>query len=152
MFRSDPSTGNTFTMQRTFSFGTTAPFKSDVKAYMPRLYPGGQYNSAYYPTTGGTLAQVNEGSCNGGGCKFTDWNGSWVAITNGVTGQGMVLKRTSPPAPVALWIEQDGGSATSTASVLLLQPQGGFTGTVTESESMCFFSSWNPSLTLPAGC
>jgi hypothetical protein len=145
-----PSSGNVFTVQRTFSFGTT-PFASDLRPYIPRFSPGNQYTNVYYPTTSATLGQANEGSCNVG-CEFTDWNGSWFAITNWATGHGVIVKRTSPPAPVALWVEQDVGSATSTASVLLLQPPSGFTGTVTEAESLCFYSSWNPGLTLPAGC
>jgi IPT/TIG domain len=145
-----PSSGNAFTVQRTFSFGTTA-FASDLRPYIPRLFPENQYTNVYYPATNGTLAQANEGSCDAG-CEFTNWNGSWFAITNWATGHGLIVKRTSAPASVALWVDQDGGSATSATSVLLLQPPGGFTGTVTESESLCFYNNWVPSLTLPAGC
>jgi hypothetical protein len=145
-----PSSGNSFTVQRTFSFGT-APFASDLRPYIPRLFPANQYTNVYYPATNGTLAQANQGSCDLG-CELTNWNGSWFAITNWATGHGLIVKRTSPPAAVALWVDQDGGSATSATSVLLLQPPGGFTGTVTEAELLCFYNSWTPSLTLPAGC
>jgi hypothetical protein len=144
------SSGNTFTMQRTFSFGTTA-FTSDLRPYIPRLFQESQYTNVYYPTTTATLAQVNQPSCDGG-CEETNWNGSWFAITNPSTGHGMIVTRTSPPAPLALFVKQDDGSATSSTGVLLLQPHAGFTGTVTEAESLCFFSTWTPSLTLPAGC
>jgi hypothetical protein len=145
-----PSSGNTFTVQRTFSFGTS-PFASDLRPYIPRLFPDGQYTNVYYPTTSGTLAQANEQACDPG-CEYTAWNGSWFALTNWSTGHGLIVKRTSPPAPVALFVKQDDGSATSSTSVLLLQPPGGFTGTVTEAESLCFYNSWTPGLTLPAGC
>jgi hypothetical protein len=145
-----PSSGNTFTVQRTFSFGTTA-FASDLRPYIPRLFQESQYTNVYYATTTGTLAQVHQPSCDAG-CEETNWNGSWFAITNPSTGHGLIVTRTSPPAPLALFVKQDDGSATSSTGVLLLQPQAGFTGTVTEAESLCFFSSWTPSLTLPAGC
>jgi hypothetical protein len=145
-----PSTGNAFTVRRTFSFGTS-PFASDLRPYIPRLFPDGQYTNVYYPTTTGTLAQANEQGCDPG-CEYTAWNGSWFAITNWSTGHGLIVKRTSPPAPVALFVKQDDGSMTSATSVLLLQPAGGFKGTVTEAESLCFYNSWTPSLTLPAGC
>jgi hypothetical protein len=145
-----PSSGNTFTVQRTFSFGTSA-FASDLRPYIPRLFPDGQYTNVYYPTTSGTLAQANEQACDPG-CEYTAWNGTWFAVTNWSTGHGLIVTRTSPPAPVALFVKQDDGSGTSATSVLLLQPTGGFTGTVTEAESLCFYSSWTPSLTLPAGC
>src|SRR5262249_44002784 len=127
------------------------PFTTDLRPYIPRFYPASRYTNVYYPTTAGTLAQANEGSCDAG-CELTSWTGTWFALTNWATGTGTIVRRTSPPASVALWVDQDGASVTSAPSVLLLQPQGGFTGTVSEQESFCFFSGWTPSLTLPTGC
>jgi hypothetical protein len=48
----------------------------------------------------------------------------------------------------------DGGSATTASGVLLVAPPGGFTGTVVEVESLCFYDSsiWAPGLVLPPGC
>jgi hypothetical protein len=145
-----PNSGNVFSMQRTFAFGTTA-FSGDLRPYIPRFSPEAQFTSVYYPTMGGTLAQVNEGLCDTG-CEETNWNGSWFVLANSSTGLDVVVRRTAPAAPVALWVDQDGGSNTSATGVLLLQPVGGFTGTVTESESFCFANGWTPNLTLPSGC
>jgi hypothetical protein len=48
----------------------------------------------------------------------------------------------------------DDGSQTTASSVALLAPPGGFTGTVAETESLCFYNPQilTPSLTLPPGC
>jgi hypothetical protein len=66
----------------------------------------------------------------------------------------MIVRRASSESPAALWIDVDGGSFTTASSVLLLQPAGGFTGTVNEVEFLCFYDAetWTPSLDLPAGC
>jgi hypothetical protein len=83
----------------------------------------------------------------------TDWNGTWFAIHNPETGMGMIVYHMPSPYPVALWIDEDGGSYTNSSSVLLLPPQGGFTGTVYENEYLYFYdsSSWVPSIKPPAG-
>jgi hypothetical protein len=76
-----------------------------------------------------------------------------LAIHDPASGQGMIVRHLSS-SPVALWVDMDGGSQTTASGVLLLQPPGGFTGTVVENESLCFYDSqiWTPSLALPAGC
>jgi hypothetical protein len=150
-----PSSGNKISVQRTFSFGTT-PFAYDLRPYIPRLYPENQYTRVIHPDAAGTgIVTENQKACDGG-CQVTNWDGTWFAVHNPGSGQGMIVKRTSPPSPVALslWVDQDGGSSASASSVLLLQPSGGFTGTVTEAESFCFYNSsiWTPGLTLPSGC
>ena len=88
------------------------------------------------------------------GCEVTNWDGTWFAVHNPVSGGGMIVRHSFSQYPVALWVDMDGGSATTASSVLLLQPAGGFTGTVVEVESFCLYdsSSWTPSLELPAGC
>ena len=47
-----------------------------------------------------------------------------------------------------------GSASTTSTAVALVPPAGGFTATVVENESLCFFdsSSWSPSLILPNGC
>ena len=66
----------------------------------------------------------------------------------------MIVRHAASPYGVALWIDVDGGSFTTASSVALLQPPGGFTGTVSDVQFLCFYdaSIWKPSLKLPAGC
>jgi len=66
----------------------------------------------------------------------------------------MIIRHASSSGEAALWVDMDGGSQTTASGVLLLQPPGGFTGTVVETESLCFYDNqiWTPSLMLPAGC
>jgi hypothetical protein len=60
----------------------------------------------------------------------------------------MIVRHEFSPNPVTLWVEVNASSQTTASSVLLLQPPGGFTGTVVENESLCFYDSsiWSPSL------
>jgi large repetitive protein len=145
-----PSSGNTFTMQRTFSFGQT-PFSGSLRPYIPRLARLSSYPDVYYPTTSNTLAHATTSPCDAG-CTYNNWNGTWYTITNALTGQGVLITRTSTGGNPNLWVDQDGGSNTNATSVLLPQPTGGFTGTLTETETLCFFTGWTPSLTTPPGC
>jgi hypothetical protein len=143
---------NRILLTRTFSFGTT-PFTTDVRPYIPRLYPDWEYRQVIHPDASGTgLVTEDQTACDGG-CEVANWNDTWFAVHDPSSGQGMIVRKLSP-YPSALWVDQDGGSATSASSVLLLQPSGGFTGTVTETESLCFYNSdiWTPSLKLPPGC
>ena len=66
----------------------------------------------------------------------------------------MIVRHASSSNPVALWVDMDGVSQTTASGVLLVQPAGGLTGTVVETESLCFYDSsiWSPRLTLPIGC
>jgi hypothetical protein len=143
---------NRILVRRTFSFGTT-PFTTDLRPYIPRLYPETQYTQVIHPNGSGTALDTEDQTACDLGCEVTDWNGTWFAVNNPSTGQGMIVRKLSP-YPAALWVDQDGGSATSASSVLLLHPSGGFTGSVTETESLCFYNSsiWTPSLKLPSGC
>ena len=93
------------------------------------------------------------------GCEITDWNGgneatSWFAIHDSSTGRGIVVKREPSAATAVLWVDWDGGVNSTATSVLLKAPEGGFTGEVTEKQTICFYdaTTWSPSLTLPPGC
>lgn len=166
---------NKIKVTRQFFFGTT-PFATpelSLRPYIPRLFPRNSFTQVWYVDTSSTLVTKVSANCEFGGdtpgfgtyCKVTNWSGSSFAIFSPSTGIGLVdvrsssvscLGSTCTPLAVNLWIDQDGGSFSTATSVLLLQPNGGFTGTLTEEENLCFFDStiWNPSLlpSLPSGC
>jgi hypothetical protein len=140
-------------VERRFTFGTT-PFASDLRPYIPRLYPLDRYTEVLFPNAAGTALLTRHGSDCGLGCKVPDWNGAWFAINDPVTGRGMIVRHEASTHPAALWLDEDGGSFTNASSVVLLQAGVGFTGTVVDRQVLCFYDPtvWVPSLTLPAGC
>jgi hypothetical protein len=144
---------NRILIHRRFSFGTTT-FPYDLRAYIPRLYPRDQYGLVIHPNSSGTGLVTEIGNDCEFGCQVTNWNGSWLAIHDPFSGRGMIVRHLSSPYSVALWVDMDGGSQTTASGVALLQPPGGFTGTVVEDESLCFYDSniWTPNLMLPPGC
>jgi hypothetical protein len=143
---------NRIKVQRQFAFGST-PYAHDVRPYIPRLYPQDGFTQVLHPNGAGTTLLTETTTGCDFGCVIPDWDGSWFAIHNPVTGLGMIVRRESS-SPAALWVDKDDGSFTNSSSVLLLQPAGGFTGTVSETEFLCFYdtSLWTPSTTLPPGC
>lgn len=140
-------------VRRKFSFGSQ-PFVHNFRAYIPRLYPRDQYSVVIHPNAAGTALVTEIGNDCEFGCAVTNWNGTWLAIHDPASGRGLIVRHESSSTPVALWVDMDGGSSTTASSVLLLHPPGGFTGTLTEVESLCFYdaSLWRPDLTLPDGC
>jgi len=152
-FFDDGNEVNRILVRRRISFGTT-PFGYDLRAYIPRLYPRDQYSLVTHPNAAGTDLVTEIGNDCEFGCEVTNWNGTWFAVHDPVSGHGMIVRHASSSNPVALWVDMDGGSQTTASGVLLLQPPGGFTGTVVETESFCFYDSsiWTPGLTPPAGC
>lgn len=155
-YRFFPQTGGVGRMQvrRRFSFGST-PFVHNFRAYIPRLYPRDEFTEVIHPDAAGSalVTEIAAPDCEFG-CTVTNWDGSWLAIHAPSTGRGLIVDHELSSTPVALWVDVDGGSATTASSVLLLHPPGGFTGTLNEVESLCFYDSttWTPSLTLPDGC
>jgi hypothetical protein len=151
-FPSGP-TANRMLVTRQFNFGDT-PFTFDLRPYIPRLYPRSQYSLVIHPDASGTALITEIGNNCEFGCEVTNWNGTWFAVHDPVSGQGMIVRHSFSPYPVALWVDMDGGSQTTASSVLVLAPPGGFTGTVAETESLCFYDkgTWTPTLTLPPGC
>lgn len=144
---------NRIKVQRQFSFGA-APYTHDVRAFIPRLYPQDEFTQVIHPDAGGTnLVTETTDGCDFG-CRMADWDGSWFAIHNPATGLGMIVRRGPSLIPAALWVDKDNASFTNSSSMLLLQPPGGFTGDVSETEFLCFYDSsiWTPSTTLPPGC
>lgn len=142
-----------FLVERKFSFGST-PFDRTFRPYIPRLYPLSSFDSTVHPNAAGTsLVAENVYDC-GAGCIVTDWNGSWFAEYDSSTGLGLIVRHAGSRYQAVLWIDNDAYSFTTSTAVALVPPAGGFTRTVVENESFCFFdsSSWTPSLTLPKGC
>ncbi len=144
---------NRIKVQRQFAFGPT-PYAHDVRPYIPRLYPKDEFTQVLHPNSAGTTLLTETTDDCDFGCLIPDWNGSWFAIHNPTTGLGMIVRRDPSSMPAALWVDKDDASFTNSSSMLLLQPAGGFTGTVSETEFLCFYDStlWTPSTTLPPGC
>jgi hypothetical protein len=138
-------------IRRTFGFGDV-PYPHDVRPFIPRLYPWNGFTQVLHPNAASD-ALLPDGTC-AFGCRLENWNGTWFAIHNPTSGLGMIVQRAPSEYPVALWTDDDGESNTNSSSFLLLHPEGGFTGTVAETEYLCFYdsSTWTPSLTLPTGC
>jgi hypothetical protein len=150
-FFDDPSKADLIAITRTFDFGKTL-FAHPLRVFISRLYPFDGFNQVVYPDVDGNLV-VTEAICDFG-CQATEWDRNWFAIHNPATGQGVILQRAPSTIAPALWLDWDAASFTNASNFLLLPPEGGFTGRVTETEYLCFYdsSTWSPSLTLPAEC
>ena len=152
-FHEDATIGR-IQVERRFLFGAT-PFASDVRPYIPRLYPTSAFNKLYFPNAAGTTL-VSRGSFDCGlGCHVNDWQGTWFAIHDPVAGRGLIVRHVAGPSPAELWIDDDGGSATTASAVGLRQSGAGFTGLVVDRQVLCFYDAttgWVPSLEPPVGC
>jgi len=151
-FGTTPSTGR-IQVERRFAFGDT-PFAADLRPYIPRLYPLDVFTEVRFPNATGTTLVTRHGSDCGLGCRVIDWNGTWFAIHDPVSGRGMIVRHEGSARPAAIWLDEDGGSYTNATSVALLQTGSGFTGTLVDRQILCFYDStiWSPSLALPVGC
>jgi hypothetical protein len=150
-FFHDQLRANLIIVQRMIKFGDI-PYAHNVRPFIPRLYPSDGFTQVLHPDASGDDL-VTDTTCDFG-CVAESWDGSWFAIHNPATGVGMIVQRKPSPYTAALWLDDDDGSFTNSSAILLLHPAGGFLGTVTETEYLCFYDSgiWTPSLTLPAGC
>lgn len=150
-FFEDELRANLMAVQRTFDFGAD-PYAHGIRPFIPRLNPLDGFAQVLHPDASGE-ALISDSTC-GYGCTAASWDGTWFAIHNPATGQGVIVQRAASPYSVALWLDDDGGSFTNASSFVLQPPAEGFTGTVTETEYLCFYDSqtWLPSLTLPEGC
>lgn len=144
---------NRIKVQRRFAFGSTS-YPHNVRPYIPRLYPLDGFTQVLHPNSAGTSLVVETTTGCGFGCFPTDWDGSWFAIHDPATGEGMIVRHATPGLPAVLRIDSDDASFTNSSSLELVQPAGGFTGNVTDTEFLCFYNSslWTPSTSLPAGC
>jgi hypothetical protein len=150
---------NKMRVTRSFTFETE--FNRDFRPFIPRFHPISSFSRVLHPNAAGTML-VSEtvggfGACPFG-CVVTDWDGSneatsWFAVHDPVAGRGVIVKRAPSAYASALWIDWDGASSTNSSSVLLRPPTGGFSGEVTEMETLFFSDAtrWIPSLELPPG-
>ena len=141
---------NLISVERSFDFGA-GPYEHAFRPFIPRLFPLDGYTQVFHPdAAGAVLISETLDACDFG-CQVDDWDGSWFAIHNPTTGQGMIVMHTPSPYETALWIDMDGGSFTNSSAVLLLPPPGGFTGMVTETQYLYFYDSgsWVPALMVP---
>jgi hypothetical protein len=139
-------------VERSFDFGST-PFTTDLRPYIPRLSLANDYSQVLYPSIAASLVTRNGMDCHFG-CPVLDWNGSWFAVHDPRTGRGMVVKHETSSAVADLWIDVDGASTSTSTSVVLRAPAGGFAGTLVDRQVLCFYdnSIWVPSMTPPTSC
>lgn len=145
--------GGRIQIERRFDFGSS-PFSEDLRPYVARLYPNISYTQILHPNLAGTaLLSRNAFDC-GLGCLVPNWNGTWFAVHDPTAKRGLIVRHEPSSLAATLWVDEDGGSGTTAASVALLQPGIGFTGSVVEREILCFYDSqtWTPGLALPIGC
>lgn len=148
-------------MRVTRSFTFDAVFNSDFRPFIPRFYPISAYSQVLHPDAAGLILVTENvgGATCPFGCTVTNWNAadeslSWFAVHDPISGRGVVVRHKPNAATTVLWVDWDGASSTTSSSVLLRKPTGGFSGEVVETETLCFYDStrWIPSLTLPPGC
>jgi hypothetical protein len=144
-------------VDRTFNFkaGLGVLPNSGLRAYLPRV--AGTYHYVLVPNKAGKVISYDANNCTTASCTITDWNGTWVADTSGATNTvGLVIVRDpSSTMPAFIGIQGGGVSKANFTSIVLSQPSGGWSGTVRETEYLCFFDydTWTPAAnTLPAGC
>ncbi len=146
-------------MKVTREFDLESAFTLNFRPYIPRLYPIGTFSQVIHPDALGTSLVTENALACPFGCLRTNWDGdnadiSWYAVHNPIGGNGVIVRRTPSDAAAELWIDWDGASSTNSSSVILLAPDGGFTGNLSETQFLCFYDSsiWIPSLELPPGC
>jgi hypothetical protein len=145
-------------IERTFAFKNA--LSGNLRAYAARLSLN-IYNEVIYPDSTGTLQTIALNSCpfaTASGCEISNWNGTWFADDDG-SGHGMVMIRDkSSTAPAEIAVDYDSDSASNVTSILLMQPEEGWSGKLTETEYMCFYdaTSWTAKDRakgkLPKGC
>lgn len=148
---------NAMKIKRTFQFlPQAADVDENLHAYVPRLSLP-KYTTVLLPETDGTVHTYNAHDC-AVGCELSSWNGKWFADDNG-QGYGMaVIRDAASTWPAVVSMDNDGGSNSNLTAVVLLVPQGGFTGTITETEWLCFYdpTTWPAAARnagiLPTGC
>jgi hypothetical protein len=146
---------NQLHVARVFTFATTEN-SGTLRAYVPRL-PLAEYPVVLLPDSTGVVQQYNAGNC-GFNCEVSDWNHAWVALDDG-HGDGLVILRDAAHGPAAVVvIDNDTYSNSDNTSVGLVQPEAGWSGSVAETEALCFYdaTSWPAARRaaghLPQGC
>lgn len=151
----NPDRVNALRVSRTFTFNAQAATQSDnLRAYVARL-PLQSYPYVLVPETGGTIVKL--ATCDTA-CEISVWNGRWFALDDG-KGDGIAIIRDSRSnTPAVLITNSDGTSNSNLSSIALREPVGGWSGTVTEVQWLCFYdaATWpkdrQSAGKLPAGC
>jgi hypothetical protein len=132
---------NTMKVTRTFTF-SASPASGNIRAYVPRV-PLGTFSRTLYPNAAGVVQSVLAQTCPLN-CTVTDWNGKWMADDDGL-GNGVAVFRDAVLGPPAqLTVDWDGYSASNNSAITLTMPAAGWSGSVTETEYLCFYdaASW----------
>ena len=153
---------NAMKITRKFTFlpyARTLPLVN-LRSFVPRLKLP-RYVDVLVPSTDGTIHTYNVDSCVSA-CDLPNWTGTWFADDDG-HGNGMVMIRDQSstwPAVIAM-DNDDGANGTGGAnatSIALVYPASGWTGTITETQWLCFYDrySWSAASraagVLPEGC
>jgi hypothetical protein len=144
---------NRIKVDRGFDFRGSG-FNQDFRPYIPRLYPMDGFSQVYYPDATGTALLSTPSVACPFGCQIGDWNDSWFAMHDPLTGNGLIVRQAPTAFDTDLWVDEDAASFTNSTGVLILSPPGGFTDKVQTNTFLCFYDSgiWAPALTLPPGC
>jgi hypothetical protein len=141
-------------IQRTFRFhaGLGIVSNTGLRAYIPRFI--GIFHYVLVPNNEGQVVKYDANSCKSSPCAITDWNGTWFAEDDGDREGPIVIRDPSSTTPAFIGIQSGGLSNANFTSIVLKQPSTGWSGIVTETEYVCFYSAnfWNQGVTLPPGC
>lgn len=145
---------NALRVSRTFTFNKVpALYQDGLRAYVPRL----PWLTVLVPASSGAV-QVYDAGCCAFGSPSIDWNGKWFAVDDG-TGRGLaIIRDKSSTAAAYIWLDNDTISRSNNSAIALRKPAGGWTGTLTETEWLCFYdaTTWPATVRaaggLPKGC
>ncbi len=145
-----------FKVTRTFRFnsGLGIVQNTGFRPFMPRSGLS-FFKYVLVPNSTGQLITYDVSNCVSAPCSITDWNGVWFAHDDGY-GDGMfIIRDSSSTTPAFVGIQSGGLSNSNFSSVVLVQPAKGWSGTLTETEYVCFYNQnlWpNHGPTLPSLC
>ncbi len=143
---------------RDFLFGPTTPVfaQSGLRPYMARV-PLSTYPIVKLPDPSGKIVKYDVDKC-ANNCTVTDWNGTWLADDDG-NGNGVAIIRSALSVnPAFIVLDNDSYSQSNVSSLVLAQPDGGWTAPVEEIEYLCVYDavSWpahkQKAGKLPTGC
>jgi hypothetical protein len=144
-----------FKVSRTFRFnaGLGVVKNTGLRAFMPRTPSIFKY--VLVPNSTGQLVKYDATNCVSSPCTVTDWNGSWFTHDDGYGDGFFIIRDPSSTAPAFVGIQFGGISNANFSSIVLNQPPAGWSGTVTETEYICFYdhNTWvTQGPTLPNYC
>jgi hypothetical protein len=152
-----PARVSALQIRRSFTFNAhAAGVTYNLRGYVPR-FPISRYPTVLVPDASGAIQTLNATSCNTA-CPVSSWNGTWFADDDG-SGNGIaVIRDHTSTFPAMVEMDNDGASASNLTSIVLQRPADGWSGTITETDYLCFYdpTTWTAKQrahgTLPAGC